>query len=107
MNPLNNRIMLFFHFFPDILDKSDATNRTMTVYSNLMKLSNYFQFYADCGEVATPNFWYARLDYVHNEKNQILQRFRRSDGGGKHSQVAAHLPKIKNICEIKILRLSS
>lgn len=69
------------------------------------EISNYFQFYADCGEVATPNFWYARLDYVHNEKNQILQRFRRSDGGGKHSQVAAYLPEIKNICEIKILRL--
>jgi len=42
-------------------------------------------FYADCADVARPNFWYARLDFKSNNDGNILHRFRRSDGGSSHA----------------------
>ena len=57
--------------------------------------------------MATPNFWYARLDYVHNQNNEILQRFRRSDGGGKHSQVKIVKKYLKAWDQINVFDFSS
>jgi hypothetical protein len=42
----------------------------------------HVKFYADCADVARPNFWYARLDHKHDQDGNVLHRFRRSDGGG-------------------------
>merc|ERR1711953_1357377 len=42
-------------------------------------------FYADCANVARPNFWFARMDYKTNDDGNILHRFRRSDGGSSEA----------------------
>lgn len=50
----------------------------------------HVRFYADCAEVARPNFWYARLDHKHDQDGNVLHRFRRSDGGSGDASVAVH-----------------
>ena len=37
----------------------------------------HVKFYADCANVARPNFWYARMDHKHDANGNILHRFRR------------------------------
>jgi len=39
----------------------------------------HVRFYADCADVARPNFWYARLDHKHDQDGTVMHRFRRHD----------------------------
>jgi len=44
----------------------------------------HVKFYADCANVARPNFWYAQLDHKHDGSGNVLHRFSRSDNGPHH-----------------------
>jgi len=48
----------------------------------------HVKFFADCAELARPNFWYAGLKEVHDQDGKI--RARRSDGGSTDGSTAVH-----------------